>query len=66
MDPESCYLHFKIAFQSNASKKTIESVFEFADQDCDIRILPPNSKVDEYLKLLEARMKVNSNVWAIC
>lgn len=53
MEPENCYLQFKIAFQSDANKKTIESVFEFADQDCDIKILPPNSKVEEYLKLLE-------------
>jgi two-component system chemotaxis sensor kinase CheA len=55
MDAESCYLHFKIAFQSDASKKTIEAVFEFADEDCDIKILPPNSKMEEYLKLLEAQ-----------
>ena len=52
MDPESCYLNFKIAFQSDANKKTIESVFEFADQDCNIKILPPNSKVEEYFRLL--------------
>lgn len=55
MDPESCYLHFKIAFQSDASKQAIESVFEFAADDCDIKILPPNAKVEEYLKLLEAQ-----------
>jgi len=55
MDPESCYLHFKIAFQSDANKQTIESVFEFAADDCDIKILPPNAKVSEYLKLLEAQ-----------
>lgn len=55
MDPESCYLHFKIAFKSDASKQTIEGVFEFAADDCDIKILPPNTKVAEYLKLLEAQ-----------
>ena len=55
MDPESCYLHFKIAFRSDASKQTIEEVFEFAADDCDIKILPPNSKVSEYLRLLEAQ-----------
>lgn len=55
MDPESCYLHFKIAFQSDASKQAIESVFEFAADDCEIKILPPNSKVDDYLKLLAAQ-----------
>lgn len=55
MDAESCYLHFKIAFQSNASKKTLESVFEFADQNCDIKILPPNAKIEEYLQLLQSQ-----------
>ncbi|MEY4718991.1 MAG: hypothetical protein RL563_1609, partial [Pseudomonadota bacterium] len=54
MDPESCYLHFKIAFQSDASKQAIENVFEFAADDCDIKILPPNSKIDVYLNLLDS------------
>ena len=53
MDPESCYLHFKIIFKSNASKQEIEDVFEFASDDCDIKILPPNSKIDNYIELLE-------------
>lgn len=52
-DPESTYLHLKIAFKSDADKQTIEDVFEFASDDCDINILPPNSKVGEYLSLLE-------------
>lgn len=55
MDPESCYLHFKIAFQSDANKQTIEAVFDFASDDCDIKILPPNSKLEEYLNLLNAQ-----------
>jgi two-component system, chemotaxis family, sensor kinase CheA len=52
-DPESCYLHLKIAFKSEADKQTIEDVFEFASDDCDINILPPHSKIDEYVFLLE-------------
>ncbi|MBD9360986.1 chemotaxis protein CheA [Methylomonas fluvii] len=55
MDPESCYLHFKIAFQSDANKQTIEAVFDFASDDCDIKILPPNSKLEEYVNLLNAQ-----------
>ena len=55
MDPESCYLSFRIAFNSSASKNDIEDVFEFALDDCDIRILPPNSKQESYLDLLENR-----------
>lgn len=52
MEPEDCYLNFKIAFNSNADKQTIEDVFEFAEDDCDIHILPPNSRQEHYLQLL--------------
>lgn len=52
MNPEDCYLNFKIAFNSNAEKKTIEDVFEFAEDDCNICILPPHSRQEHYLRLL--------------
>lgn len=52
MDPESCYLGFEIAFKSTADKATIEGVFEFMGEDCSIRILPPNSWISEYLRLI--------------
>lgn len=52
-DPESCFMHCKLAFKSDADKQTIEDVFEFAADDCDINILPPNSKVETYLSLLD-------------
>jgi two-component system, chemotaxis family, sensor kinase CheA len=53
MDPESCYLGFEIAFDSNADKDAIESVFEFVRDDCRIRILPPHSRVAEYIRLIQ-------------
>lgn len=53
MNPESCYLHFKIAFDSSADKQTIAGVFEFAEDDCVVRILPPHSKQEYYLQLLD-------------
>ncbi len=40
-DPESCYLGFDILLRSDASKQEIQAVFEFAEDDCAIRILPP-------------------------
>lgn len=52
MDPESCYLGFEISFKSNADKATIEGVFEFVLEDCVIHILPPHSKIAEYLKFI--------------
>ena len=53
MDPESCYLGFRIALSSEASKEDIEGVFEFAWDDCEIRILAPNSQQSHYLSLLD-------------
>ncbi|ENC6731063.1 chemotaxis protein CheA [Vibrio navarrensis] len=53
MDAESCYLSFRISLVSDASKSAIEEVFEFAREDCDIRILPPKSLQTSYLDLLD-------------
>lgn len=52
MDPETCYLGFEIALQSNADKATIEGAFEFVRDDCQVRILPPNSRAAEYVALI--------------
>ena len=54
MDPESCYLGFEISFKSNADKAAIESVFDFVSENCQIRILPPRSKITEYLQFIAA------------
>jgi two-component system chemotaxis sensor kinase CheA len=53
MDPELCYLGFEISFRSHATKEAIERVFDFCRDDCDLHILPPNSKVEEFLELIE-------------
>lgn len=53
-DPESCYLGFEIVLiASNAKKETIEEVFEFVQDDCKISILPPNSLIDAYIKMID-------------
>ena len=52
MDPESCYLGFEIGFKSDADKPTIESVFEFVRADSIVRILPPRSRIVEYMDLM--------------
>jgi two-component system chemotaxis sensor kinase CheA len=54
MDPESCYLGFEISFRSHASKDAIEKVFDFCRDDCELHILPPNSKVADFLHLIES------------
>lgn len=53
-DPETCYLGFELALKTQASKQQLEAVFEFVHEDSQIRILPPYSQVQEYLKLIES------------
>ncbi|BBJ22479.1 chemotaxis protein CheA [Candidatus Nitrotoga sp. AM1P] len=52
MDAESCYLGFEIDFKSDADKTTIAGVFEFAREGSLIHILPPHSKLTEYIELI--------------
>lgn len=54
MDPETCYLGFEVAFESDADKDTIEAAFEFVREDSQIRILPPHSRSSDYCQLIEA------------
>jgi two-component system chemotaxis sensor kinase CheA len=62
MDAESCYLGFEIAFASGADKAAIENVFEFVRDDCRVRILPPNSRVGEYLQLIHDLPEENARL----
>ncbi len=53
-DAESCYLGFEISLLApEANKETLEEVFEFVQDDCTISILPPNSHINDYIKLIE-------------
>jgi two-component system, chemotaxis family, sensor kinase CheA len=54
MDPESCYIGMEIDFNGTVDKAAIEKVFEFVEDDCAIRILPPGSKVIDYIRLIES------------
>jgi two-component system chemotaxis sensor kinase CheA len=54
MDAELCYLGFEIAFDSSADREAIAGVFEFVQDDCEIRIIPPHSKVSHYVDLIRA------------
>jgi two-component system chemotaxis sensor kinase CheA len=53
MDPEACYLGFEIDLKSSAGKADIERVFDFVRDDCVLRILPPDSKLAEYIQLIK-------------
>ncbi|MCX9154739.1 chemotaxis protein CheA [Niveibacterium sp. 24ML] len=54
MDPETCYLGFEIALMTDADRQTIADAFEFVRDDCALRILPPHSKLAEYVQLIAA------------
>lgn len=54
MDPETCYLGFEIALQSEATRQDIAEAFDFVREDCSLRILPPHSKIAEYVALIQA------------
>lgn len=51
-NPEHCYLGFEVALDSDAPKEEIESVFEFYGDNATTTILPPHSKVQEFLDLI--------------
>jgi two-component system chemotaxis sensor kinase CheA len=53
-DAESCYLGFEILLRSGADRKTIADVFEFVRDDCELKILPPRSRLADYAALIES------------
>jgi len=53
-DPEACYLGLEMDLETDADRKTLEDVFEFIQDDSRIRLIPPRSKVEEYLALIQA------------
>jgi two-component system, chemotaxis family, sensor kinase CheA len=54
MDPETCYLGYEINFKSQADKQEIEGAFEFIREDSQVHILPPSSRVSDYINLIKA------------
>jgi len=51
-DPESCYLGLELDIDTQADRQTLEDVFEFVREDSQIQLLPPNSKVEEYINFI--------------
>ncbi|PKO54845.1 MAG: chemotaxis protein CheA, partial [Betaproteobacteria bacterium HGW-Betaproteobacteria-19] len=45
---------FEISFASTADKAAIERVFDFVSDDCTLHILPPHSKLADYVSLVLA------------
>lgn len=56
LDAESCHIGFELRLISDStSREELESVFEFALDDCDLRILPPGSAPAEFEDLAQHR-----------
>ncbi|MCC7549476.1 MAG: chemotaxis protein CheA [Burkholderiales bacterium] len=53
-DPEACHLGFELDLRSAASRQEIEAVFEFVQDDAQIRIVAPYAKTEEYIALIHA------------
>jgi two-component system, chemotaxis family, sensor kinase CheA len=51
-DPENCYLGYELDLDTEANRQTLEDVFEFVRDDSSIRLIPPHSKIDEYVQLI--------------
>ncbi len=54
LEPDDCHLGFEISFETDADKATIESAFEFVREESTLRILPPHSKVHDYIDHITA------------
>ncbi|CBL43762.1 predicted chemotaxis protein histidine kinase [gamma proteobacterium HdN1] len=53
MDPESCYIGYEINFKTEADKSTIEGVFEFVRDDCQLRIIPPHARASDFITAIQ-------------
>ena len=53
-DPESCYLGLELDLEAKVDRKTLEDVFEFVRDDSRVLIIPPQSKVEEYIRLIRS------------
>ncbi|MBP1627338.1 MAG: chemotaxis protein histidine kinase-like protein [Holophagaceae bacterium] len=51
-DPELCYLGLEIDLDTQVERQAIEDAFEFVKEDCQLRIIPPQAKVEEYLQFI--------------
>lgn len=54
LDAESCHVALEISFASEANKAEIEEIFEFVKDDCTLTIVPPRSKLDDFVRLIDA------------
>ena len=64
-DPETLYLGFEIDLDTQADRSEIEDAFTFVQDESDIRILPPHSKISEYIHLIQSLPEGNKRLGEI-
>ncbi|MDW7971987.1 MAG: chemotaxis protein CheA [Thermodesulfovibrio sp.] len=52
-NPEKCYFGFEIQLDTELDRKAISDVFEYIMDDCSVIIIPPKSKIEEYVNLIQ-------------
>ena len=62
MEPELCYLAYELELDTKADKAAIERAFEFVQGDVRLRILPPNSQVEEYIRLIRESPEISERI----
>ncbi|HTU61513.1 MAG TPA: ATP-binding protein, partial [Polyangiales bacterium] len=51
-DPELCYLGFEVGLKTAADRAAIEAAFGLARDDCELRLLAPQSNAAEYIQVI--------------
>jgi two-component system chemotaxis sensor kinase CheA len=54
IDPALCYLGFEVGLKTSADQRAIEDAFALVRDECELRILPPQSNVAEYIQIIKA------------
>jgi two-component system chemotaxis sensor kinase CheA len=52
-DPELCYLAFELGLKTSLARTTLEQAFELSRDSCDVRMLPPQSMVADYIQIIQ-------------
>ena len=64
-NPEECFLGFEINYNCKESKAEIESAFEFVKEDCQLKIIPPKGRINDFLEIIETSISDNLMVGEI-
>jgi len=62
MNPEACYLGVEIVYDSNADIATIEGVFEFVQDDCQLSIIAPYSPISDFIALMLQQQPIDADL----